>query len=434
VGDVVLAAYESYGTSRRIEKVTTTDAPGGAKEVHYYYNQDWQLLQSETDAGGPIAVDHYVWSVTYIDAPVGRWHDHNGDGDYLDYTDDGQANDDWVRYFTRDGNQNVTAAVEGTFDSGSQQWRWQLAERYVYTPYGEATAYDADWSNPAAPTADGPLYCGYFFDAETSQYHARHRYYHPTLSTWLTRDLIGYWSLDLNLYRYCEGDPLFYTDPHGLAGKGEAKLIKYMVEKYHLTTEGREALRRALEDLKMGAWQLEKEVVDDEARAIAALGGKYVKGGGKGFKGGGMALGTLMMWLALENTAQAAEISSNWRDYTECEDRGECACARWEGVIYEPPWWDFLDETRYLSFDPVMDPVVMGHFTPADCAAFEQKEHVVKITNMPGGARALHVEAIICSWTDPQTAEYHRRRAAELGLEVEQKPFSSRIIHQEIRI
>jgi len=195
------------------------DSPGGARQVDYYYIQDWQLLQSETDAGGPIAVDQYVWSVTYIDAPVGRWHDHNGDGDFLDYTDDGQANDDWVRYFTRDGNQNVTATIEGIFDTGSQQWQWQLAERYVYTPYGEATVYDADWSNPAAPTTDGPLYCGYFFDAETSLYHVRHRYYHPTLSTWLTRDPLCYSAGDPNLYRYVGNSPNLMVDHTGLAQK-----------------------------------------------------------------------------------------------------------------------------------------------------------------------------------------------------------------------
>ncbi|HEY4759489.1 MAG TPA: hypothetical protein VIH42_02800, partial [Thermoguttaceae bacterium] len=33
--------------------------------------------------------------------------------------------------------------------------------------YGKATVYDDAWSNPAAPTGDGPLYCGYWFDAET---------------------------------------------------------------------------------------------------------------------------------------------------------------------------------------------------------------------------------------------------------------------------
>jgi len=215
--DKLLVTYEFDGTGRRIEKETTEDAPGGERNVDYYFNADWQLLESETVVSGNTSVDQYVWSVTYIDAPVGRWHDDNGDGDFLDYTDDGQANDDWVRYFTRDGNQNVTAAVEGTFDSGSQRWQWQLAERYVYTPYGEATAYDDDWANPAAPTVDGPLYCGYFFDAETATYHVRHRQYHPTLSTWTTRDPLSYSAGDQNLYRYVDNNPTGYVDPHGQA-------------------------------------------------------------------------------------------------------------------------------------------------------------------------------------------------------------------------
>jgi len=160
-------------------------------------------------------VDQYVWSVTYIDAPVGRWHDANNDGDCEDTNDN-------IRYFTHDGNQNVTAAVEGTFDSGSQQWQWQLAERYVYTPYGKATGYDADWSagSAQAPAADGPLYCGYFFDAETSVYHVRHRQYHPTLSTWLTRDPLLYSAGDRNLYRYVGNRPITAVDADGLFVEG----------------------------------------------------------------------------------------------------------------------------------------------------------------------------------------------------------------------
>jgi len=211
--DTLLATYEYDATGRRIEKVTTTDAPGGARQVDYYYNHDWQLLQSETDAGGAITVDQYVWSMTYIDAPVGRWHDADGNGNYEDEGDN-------IRYFTRDANFNVTAAIEGTYSAG---WTWQLEERYVYTPYGEAFVYDADWSNPAAPSEDGPLYCGYFFDSETSVYHVRHRQYHPTLSTWLTRDPIGYAAGDANLYRYVRGQPIGLTDPSGLAAPTKSR-------------------------------------------------------------------------------------------------------------------------------------------------------------------------------------------------------------------
>ncbi len=91
------------------------------------------------------SVDQYVRSATYVDAfscrlhpgwlrhhceavrslwgdsgqHTGWWHDHNGAGDYLDFIGGGQANDDKefkdsgdnIRYFTRDGKKNVTAAV-----------------------------------------------------------------------------------------------------------------------------------------------------------------------------------------------------------------------------------------------------------------------------------------------------------------------------------
>ena len=85
----------------------------------------------------------------------------------------------------------------------------------VYDAYGKATVYDATWSNPAAPTEDGPLYCGYFFDAETGNDLARNRYYSVTLATWISRDPI---ESGPNLYEYCGDNPLIYTDPTGYCG------------------------------------------------------------------------------------------------------------------------------------------------------------------------------------------------------------------------
>jgi len=208
--DTLLVTYEYDATGRRIEKETTEDAPGGERDLDYYFNADWQLLESETVVSGNTSVDQYVWSATYVDAPVGRWHDANGDGDYVDEGEN-------IRYFTRDANFNVTATIEGTYDAQSQDWTWQLAERYMYSPYGEATVYDADWSagSAQAPTTDGPLYCGYFFDADTALYNVRWRIYHSTLSTWLTRDPMGYSAGDANLYRYVGNRPLDHRDARG---------------------------------------------------------------------------------------------------------------------------------------------------------------------------------------------------------------------------
>jgi RHS repeat-associated protein len=115
-------------------------------------------------------------------------------------------------YYTNDANMNVTALVDAS--SGN------VVERYVYTPYGEATVLAVDWSpvtNNESAVANEVMYCGYGFDAETGMYSSRIRTtYHPTLARWLQRD-IPY--IDgTNLYQYCRSNPANMTDPAGLQG------------------------------------------------------------------------------------------------------------------------------------------------------------------------------------------------------------------------
>jgi len=136
----------------------------------------------------------------YIDAPIVRFHDGNGDGDLLDVEDN-------IRYYTGDANSNVTATLD--FGTG------KVVDRYVYGAYGKATVYDDEWTNPAATATDGPLYCGYFFDAETALYQVRNRYYDAVLSTFISRDPIGYAS-GINLYEYVGNGPVNSVDPLGL--------------------------------------------------------------------------------------------------------------------------------------------------------------------------------------------------------------------------
>jgi hypothetical protein len=74
-GETTVAAYEYDGLNRRIVK--TLDA-----NTHYdcFYNASWQLLEvRKNDYTNPL--EHYLWSLRYIDAPVIRWRDGNTDGD-----------------------------------------------------------------------------------------------------------------------------------------------------------------------------------------------------------------------------------------------------------------------------------------------------------------------------------------------------------------
>ena len=123
-----------------------------------------------------LASNQYVWSPRYVDAPIVRFHDGNGDGDYVDAGDN-------IRYYTDDANYNVTATIDAATGD--------VVERYVYTAYGNATVYDDDWANPTAPATDGPLYCGYFLDAKTSLYQVRNRYYDSSVSSFISRDPLG---------------------------------------------------------------------------------------------------------------------------------------------------------------------------------------------------------------------------------------------------
>ncbi len=199
-GDVI-AEYEYDSVNRRVEK-TVTEEGGGPTHVHYFYNRDWQLLDERfvDGQGALVASNQRVWSARYIDAPIVRFHDGNGDGDLLDAEDN-------MGYYTGDANYNVTALIDAATG--------EVISRLVYTAYGTATEYEADWSNPAAPSTDGPLYCGYFFDGETALYQARNRYYDSSLSTFISRDPIGTRG-GLNLYEYAADNPVVLVDPLGL--------------------------------------------------------------------------------------------------------------------------------------------------------------------------------------------------------------------------
>jgi RHS repeat-associated protein len=147
-----------------------------------------------------MTIDQYIWSPRYVDSPIVRFHDSNGDGDLLDAGDN-------VRYYTTDANHNVTATIDGATGD--------VVNRYSYTAYGKATVYEPDWSEASELIgSDGPLYCGYFFDAETANYCCRNRYLSTALGTFINRDPIGYEG-GMDLYEYCGDDPLTRTDPMG---------------------------------------------------------------------------------------------------------------------------------------------------------------------------------------------------------------------------
>src|SRR4030042_3815330 len=122
-----------------------------------HYNERWQVLEERTEnfaslgeyppdasgARGTLAEDvkvQYVWDIRYIDAPVLRWRNADGNSETGDY------GLEETLYYCNDANMNVTALIN---TSGA------AVERYTYDPYGKVTILDGatggqtDWATDA---------------------------------------------------------------------------------------------------------------------------------------------------------------------------------------------------------------------------------------------------------------------------------------------
>ena len=82
--------------------------------------------------------------------------------------------------------------------------------------------YDYDiWGNPTLTVElveCAIRYAGEFYDSETGLYYLKSRYYNSAIARFISED--SYTGeiedpLSLNLYTYCENDPISYTDPNG---------------------------------------------------------------------------------------------------------------------------------------------------------------------------------------------------------------------------
>jgi RHS repeat-associated protein len=95
-----------------------------------------------------------------------------------------------------------------------------IAERYAYSAYGEPTICDASGSQISNSSINNRYsYTGREWDATVGLHHFRARWMSPKTGRFLTRDPIGYFSMDWNLSRFVFNQPLVQVDPSGLKCK-----------------------------------------------------------------------------------------------------------------------------------------------------------------------------------------------------------------------
>ena len=197
----LVARYSYDGTNRRIEQLTDFNAKGVAQSVVHYFLDGQQVIETRLTASASTPATsvspqyQYIYSPRYIDAPILR-----------DTYSSGVLQASARVYYLDDANYNVTALVN---PSG------QVVERYNYDAYGNVTVYNATWTSTLSSSSVGNtvLFAGRELDAETGLYYYRARYYSAGLGNFISQDPAA---ADINLYRYCGGNPTGATDPAGL--------------------------------------------------------------------------------------------------------------------------------------------------------------------------------------------------------------------------
>jgi len=203
IGGTTVAEYEYDATKQRIVKKVYASGVLDY-EHHYYYNDNWQVLETrivdleseDPEPYGPLA--QYVWHPYYIDSLILRDYDSNLDGIAVRY------------YYTQDVNFNVLSIPTST---------GTVLERYGYTPYGQVEVLTASFTPDSDGLSDSKndiTLTGQRFDSESRLMLYRHRYYHPVIGTFCSRDPIGYRGSQWSLYEYVNGRPMVAVDSSGL--------------------------------------------------------------------------------------------------------------------------------------------------------------------------------------------------------------------------
>ena len=194
--------YDAYG--RRLSKSYTYDPnPASTSDYSYTYNTTYNY-----DNSGRLlreyCTEKYISGTTNKREFIYLYDESSIIGVLYSYNGSSPT----PYYYHR----NLQGDVIAIYDASG----YTKAE-YTYDAWGNckvtnSTLYDLAYNNPIR-------YRGYYYDRETKLYYLNARYYNPEWRRFISPDDTSYLDPDtpngLNLYAYCNNDPVNYSDPSG---------------------------------------------------------------------------------------------------------------------------------------------------------------------------------------------------------------------------
>ena len=181
--------FEYDGSGRRVRK----------GEIEYKYNVEGKLISSSN-------------SIYYL---------------YDDKGVAGFVNADGMCLYRKDAQGNIIAILDS---AGA------VMVRYEYDAWGNHIVLDGNGQEITDPEHIGNVnpyrYRGYFYDVETGLYYLQTRYYDPSIGRFISQDSIEYAAPQsingLNLYAYCNNNPVMNIDPTGCKEISTSNIIDFV--------------------------------------------------------------------------------------------------------------------------------------------------------------------------------------------------------------
>lgn len=210
-------AYEFTFDCRGVRKSKKTkDADGHDKTWSFYYDEDgklWGETKSEKVLQGNFGIQLWTDKITRI----GFFHLNSGLAGFTLSRQTGIADAVKADYIYR---KNALGDIDGIFDTDMN-----LIGEYVYDAWGNCTIEATGADNIEIMETNPFRYRGYYWDKELNLYYLQTRYYDPETGRFINADGIEY-ALEqykninaLNLYSYCNNNPIMGIDPEGTKSK-----------------------------------------------------------------------------------------------------------------------------------------------------------------------------------------------------------------------